>query len=324
MNPIRDGCFFVDNSAIELITTCPWLAYASIIRQRRPADDSPALRFGGFIHKALEYRNRLTGEGKPWSEQAQIALLSKLFADSPLEFEGWRNLQSAITAIRGYNAYYPPGKEDYKVATNQTTGQPYVEQAFAVDTHKVIRGLRIIYTGRIDVKKITSAGAKIICDHKTSSTLGDTTWADWEVSPQFRGYCWADRECTGEEPDGYEVDAIGAKESISNAMFNEVTGQVVPISAKSKAVPLELMRQTTYTKVPPGQLDEWYENMLQQVDWFLYCVEKNSFPRFRYNHCIGKYGKCQFYNVCALPEQNREDALMSAAYKENTWSPLFS
>jgi hypothetical protein len=326
LSPLRDGCFFVDNSMLELIQTCPWLAYASIVRHKRPATESSALRFGGFIHKALEFRNRATALGQPWTEHQQIEMLSTLFAASPLETEGWRNLASAVLAIRGYNAHY--FKDDYTVAQN-AKGEPYVEQPFAVDTHRVVRGWRVIYIGRIDLKKVLPNGFQIIVDHKTSSMLGDSAWADWEVSAQFRGYCWADRECTGVEPSGYEVDAIGAKESIANAMFDEVLGKVVPTSAKSKAVPLELARQTTFTSVPPGQLDEWFENMLQQVDHFLYNLERHgdraeSWPRHRYNHCVGKYGKCQFYNVCSLPIGSRADALESTAYVENTWSPLYS
>src|ERR1039458_9874711 len=85
LSPLRDGCFFVDNSMLELITTCPWQAYASIVRRKRPATESSALRFGGFIHKALEFRNRTTALGQPWTEHQQVEMLSTLFASSPLE-----------------------------------------------------------------------------------------------------------------------------------------------------------------------------------------------------------------------------------------------
>jgi hypothetical protein len=316
----RDGCFFVDNSKIELITTCPWAAYAAIILRRRPAEESAALRFGGFIHKAVEYRNICIALGKPFVEDEQLKLLSKLFTENPLENEGWRNFDSAVKAIRGYNAFYPPEQEDFKIAKN-AKGEPFVEQPFAVDTGETIRGWRIIYTGRIDVKIERADGSTYDWDIKTSSVLGDTTWADWAVSEQFKGYCWADWKCTGQEPTGYYIDAIGARESIANAVFNPVTGEVQPLG-KSKAVPLELVRQPFFTKVPEGQLQEWYENMLLQVDVFLYYMESNTFPR-HHKHCVGKYGKCQFYNVCSLPEK-REEALQGTAFKDNTWSPLYS
>lgn len=325
-SPIRDGCFFVDNSSIELITTCPWLAYVSIIRRLRPEGESSALRFGGFIHQAMEYRDRLTGLGKDWNENDQIALLTKLFTETPLETEGWRNLDNAVKVIRAYNAFYLKGKEDYTIATNPTTGQPYVEQPFACDTGKTIRGLRIIYTGRIDRKVVMPDASSFIEDHKTSSVLGDTTFADWAISEQFRGYCWADRECTGTEPTGYRINVLGIRESINNAEYDDTLGKVMPLG-KSKAVPVEFVRQTTYTQVPKGQLDEWFDNMLQQVDIFLYHRENFTshgvpFPR-HHKHCIGKYGQCPFYNVCSLPAESRENALTSNAYKENTWTPLY-
>jgi hypothetical protein len=313
---------------IELITTCPWLAYASIIRRRRPSSDSPALRFGGFIHQVLDYRYRAMGLGIEWTEEAMVALATDLFTKSPLEHEGWRNLDTAVKVIRGYNAHYTAARERFTIAMNPQ-GQPYVEQPFACDTHRTLRGHRIIYTGKID-RKIHEAGMTLITDSKTSSKLGDDTWAEWAMAEQFRGYCWADRECTGKEPTGYLIDAIGVRKSIANSVFNEITSRVEPLNGKSKAVPLELMRQPFFISVPPGQLDEWFENMLQQVDQFLALYEKCGEDPHLWNthrhhrHCVGKYDQCQFYNVCSLPtEEGREDALMSGAFKDNEWSPLF-
>jgi hypothetical protein len=342
-SPIRDNCFYVDNSTIELITTCPWLAYASIIRQRRPAMESSALRFGGFIHQALELRHRMlwmnqelkasgmtTKVSEAEIENAQIKLLSDLFTASPLESEGWRNLAAAVLCIRGYNAQYPLAGQQHLIATNPMNGRALVEQPFACDTHTDIHGLRVIYTGRIDAAIRTHDNQHFVWDVKTSSVLGDDTWADWSISEQFRGYCWALRECTGIEPTGYYVDAIGARQSIENARYDDVMRAVVPTSEKSKAVPLELIRQPYFTQVPPGQIDEWFANMLNQVRWFLslYGECGDSPAKWEHHrhhkHCIGKYGKCRFFNVCSLPDPaQRESALTSAEYKDEDWSPLY-
>lgn len=305
---------------IEQMTTCPWLAYASIIRRRRLSGESPALRFGGLLHRVLAYRYRMQWHDKPFDERAQIRALQHLFTSTPCELEGWRNCDNAIKAIRGYNSNY--AKEDFHVATNPFTSFPYVEQPFAVDTHKTIRGRKIIYVGRIDLKVVFPDKSTYTLDHKTTSMLGDTFWQDQQMTGQHRGYIWADRECTGTECTGYIVNAIGAKESISRAEYDDVLGRVVP-TGKSQALPLELSRQRFFTRVPPGQIDEWFENMLAQVDRFLYNVDCGFFPR-HYKHCIHKYGVCTFYNVCSLPQESREHALMSSAYQENEWTPLYN
>src|SRR5438093_5940236 len=161
MNPIRDNTFYIDNSAIELITTCPWLAYASIIRRRRPATESAALRFGGFLHQVLDYRYHQIALNLPWTEDQMITLASKLFGDSPLETEGWRNFDSAVKVIRAYNRRYPQAQETSTIPV-LSNRRPYVEMPFAVDTHKTIRGVNIIYTGRIDLNEIEPDGSAYI------------------------------------------------------------------------------------------------------------------------------------------------------------------
>src|ERR1043165_834972 len=149
MKPLQPDVFYVDNTIVELITTCPWLSYASVIRRRRPTDESAALRFGGFIHQALDYRYKQIGLGQSWSEGKMITLLDGLFRNTPLETEGWRNFDTAVKVVRAYNRRYCDGQDFHKISTNPKTGLPYVEQPFACDTGKVIRSRRIIYIGRI-------------------------------------------------------------------------------------------------------------------------------------------------------------------------------
>lgn len=311
---------------IEQFTTCPWLAYATVVERRRPSGESAALRFGGLIHQVLAWRSLQQANGKEINENELVALTNKLFAENPLELEGWRNADSAVKLLRFYNAHYP--NEEFKTDTNTTQGQqtPYIEQPFAVDTHRTVRGRRIIYTGRIDKKVRYPDGSTYTLDHKTTLFGGDTFWQDQQMTGQHKGYVWADRECTGEECTGYIVDMLRTTESILNSEFDENLGQLVggrtATGRVSKAVPVELARQKFFTRVPPGQIDEWFENMLHQVDTFLYHVDTGYFPR-HWKHCVGKYGLCQMYQVCSLPKESREGALASSAYTVNEWTPLY-
>lgn len=318
MTSLTSTHFLVDNSKLDLITTCPQLAYLSIIRSLRSSSESPALRYGGFIHRALAYRYRRLGQGRQWTEDVQIRILQHCFTKTPCEIEGWRNLDSAVKTIRSYNTAWA---NDKVVVAKKSNGTPLVEQPFAVDTGVVLHGRRIVYIGRIDLVLVTASGLLVV-DHKTTSQLGDSFWFDQAASPQHRGYCWALRETLGVTPMGYEVNAVATRESVVNFDYNPITGKLVT-TGKSKATPCEFAR-SPLTQVTPGDLVKWYNNMLAIVDNFLGYVDRNSYPEHK-KHCVHKNGICPFYHVCNsnMSDSDREAALQSSAFTENTWSPLY-
>lgn len=318
MNRFQSDCFLVDNGLVEHITTCPTKANYKYVYGKSTAAESAALRFGRNIHTALAYHNKMQFFGKEPKEDVQLRILENRFLTTPTELEGWRNLDSAIKVIRGYNAS-PMGREAH-IKAHPVTGLPMVEHPFAIDTKRVVQGYRIIYIGRIDRTTKMPEGT-FVRDYKTTSMLGDSFWSEAAISEQYRGYCWAYRESTGEEPIGYCVDAIGIRESLQNAVWDDVLQKVVP-PKNSKAVPLSFETERFFTAHPSGQLDEWFENMLQQVDTFLFHLKKNVFPRHHY-HCRMKYGLCEYYDVCSLPERSRESVLNSNAFQENKWTPLY-
>jgi hypothetical protein len=302
MKPFHDPTsLFVDNSFIELITACPWKGFASGVLRRRLSSEQPALRFGGHIHAALAYRYRMEAFGKQWSEDIQTRILSTRFGATPCETEDWRNLENAQAVIHAYNEKYL--LETFDIQTGGPHNLPMVERPFACVAGEV-RGRKIIYTGRIDLL-IRDGQQCFVVDHKTTSMLGDSYWKDLQMSEQQRGYCWAMREVTGEEPTGYLMNILACRKPTK-------TGKAI-----------EFARQRFFTKVPPDQLDEWHANMLDQVDMFLYHYERGCFPRYHSGHCVHKYGECQFYKVCELPPASRDAALASSAYTDNTWTPLY-
>jgi hypothetical protein len=326
--PFIGNHLFIDNSMLEYITTCPRSAYYNIYKQRELADARAALRFGDYAaHKPLAYRYLNEALGQPWSEEEQIKLMEKLFMDNPLSSEGYRNFNNAAKLIYVYNRNATT-REPFKIVRHPKTNYPLVEKSFAILLKDRVRGYTISYCGRIDLVIELQTGVYVV-DHKTTSMLGPAFWDSIAVDPQPRGYCWSLLQSTGIEPTGYMINALGVRESVDNAMVHAVTGELV-MPSKSKARPIELERQRFYTKEPPAQLDEWYQNLLSQIDMFLYYsrdkdltpLTARSFPMHRHNHCVGKYGQCQYYNVCSLPESQREMALESNAFRALEWSPL--
>lgn len=291
---------FVDNSFIELLTTCPWKCWASSVAKRRLASETPALRLGSHIHATLAYRYKIEAFGKPYNQDVQFRILSKRFERTPCETEDWRNLDTAQKVIEAYNTSHPI--EPFDIVNHN--GFPLVEKPFAVEAGQ-IGDVTIIYTGRIDLCLRDNNNGLFVMDHKTTTMLGDTYWKDMEFSEQQRGYCWIIRKILGEEPLGYIVNVLAMRRPTK-------TG-----------VPIEFQRQRFYTKEPTGQLDDWHQNMLAQVEEFLWHYGRGIFPR-HHKHCIGKYGACEFVRVCELPEKDRATALASGAFKNNEWSPLYT
>jgi hypothetical protein len=325
MTRFIDNCFLVDNGLIEQITTCPWKGKTSFIDNRRTAGEGAALRFGRHIHAALAFRNRKHFYGHEVDEGKQVRILEHHFMSTPCENEGYRNFENAVKVIKGYNTDPMVAADKSTILPHPKYGWPMVEQPFAIDIPKIVRGRRIIYIGRID-RVVKFPEGVFVRDYKTTSMLGETTWNEAQMSEQLKGYCWALKESTGIEPVGYVYDAIAVRESIQNAIFDEVLGKVIAPPTRSgkpgAAIPLTFESQRFFTKEPAGQLDEWFENMLHQVETFLWHYDRNIFPRHHY-HCRGKYGMCEFFNVCSLPKRSRETALNSNAFEENKWSPLY-
>lgn len=298
MIQLRDNCFFVDNSSIELITTCPWKAYAKILRKRTVDSETPALRFGTHIHAALAFRYRCEAIGKDFDPNIQSRVIARRFERTPCESEDWRNVSTAQAVLNEYNIKYIA--EPFDIL--RLNGFPIVEKPFCLYAGDV-DGTKIFYIGRIDLAYRDGQHLYVL-DHKTSSMLGLSYWQDVAMSEQQRGYCWALREVLGEEPLGYVINVLACRKP----------------SKTGKAI--EFARNTTFTREPAGQLDEWRENMLNQVSEFLWHVKRNIFPR-HHKHCVHKYGTCEFYSCCELPPQSRETALMGSPFKESDWSPLY-
>lgn len=297
--------FFVDNSMIELMTTCPWKSWASFIARRRRNREEPALRFGTHIHAATALRDLRECLGQSYTFSEQVALLEAAFTNTPCENEEWRNFSTASEVVRAYNQHW--GLE-HCTTVKLKDGTPAVELSFALEAGK-IGDVQVVYAGRID-RLVTYPGEGLfVFDRKTASIGGETFWQDKEMNPQGRGYCWACRESPqiGQEPTGYVIDQLLTR----------------PPSKTGTAI--EFARRKFFTKEPPGQLDRWFQNMMAQVETFLWHQQRGVFPRHHAFHCINKYGSCEFLKACEEKTEAKSlEVLAGGDFKSNTWSPLAS
>lgn len=308
--PLEDGVFFIDNSFLEWLTTCPRGCEYNRLRKRIPAADRPSLNFGTAIHAALEHRYRYHQANIPdlELEKAQAQILEECFRQKPPPEDDFRNLNWAIEVNHKYNEH--TSFEPFNLLLDNE-GKPLVELSFALPLYvyeaSPTKRIQIYYTGRIDLPTMWD-GQIIVGDHKTTSILGTTFFDDLRVSPQQVGYCWAFQKLTGKKVSGFFINAI----------------RVRPAPAKPKGGfeawwAESFQRHKEY--LLPHTLEEWHTNVIALIDEFFWHYSRQFFPQKK-KWCCGKYGRCQYYDVCDTPPNHRGLMLSSTLFTDNIWSPL--
>ena len=324
--PLIDGALHIDNSFLEALQTCPRaLEYKHIVR-RHLSSARPAISFGTAIHEALDIRYARYGDldaiTQAQCETEQYAALQEHFSQAPPPEGDWRDLNWAATIVKAYNEHYMV--EPFNLLSDEE-GHVIVERAFKIpflgfnpESGEVYRidnvsalqediHVPIFYTGRIDLP-VSWDGHLIVLDHKTTSFIGDSFWEDLRVSPQQTGYCWAWYRLTGQKPIGFCVNAIRTRALPLRPKggINEWWGE-------------NFQRSKEY--LSDHHYDEWEQNTTALIEEFLWHCSRSYFP-MKKKWCVGKYGRCQFYDVCYTPADQRPMMLESTEFEEYKWNPL--
>lgn len=298
--PLRDGCLYIDNSSMELFTTCPRQAYYYIIRKRELNKDKIALDFGTAFHAVLEHLYKTYGTA--YRSAAENGAVLQFAASQVLNTpeDDYRTIGYLVEAVQQYLLQYPA--EVFSIA--QVNTAPAVELPFAmplgtVDTHSWGK-VTIIWTGKIDLIYRTSSGFGFI-DHKTTSMMGPQYFHEFEFAHQMYGYTAATEFITGAKVSEFTINALGCRKPSR-------TGNKFEFVRHSVSIQRDL-------------LDEWHTDTLSLVSDFLAHCERGYFPKAT-KWCMAKYGACQYRAVCSLSPDQRDLALSTSEYKDVTWSPL--
>lgn len=320
--PLRDGALFIDNSIMDEWNECPEQFKNRFLYNRTAAFEKPALNFGTGIHLALAHLERgLTLEGA-------IESMKWHFDRVPQPPDDHRSPAHAEETIRRYVKHHET--DQWRVL--QTDKGPFVEFPFAyklfngkLDSAYWIGGkgtdsLPIFFCGKIDlgIEKPVDL-SKWIVDHKTTLQLGKMFSYEMKMSPQMRGYCWAFKKAIGFLPSGYIVNAIRSL-APTNKLMDEV--RFDPDEGQKKLDKWwteQFYREPFY--IDQAEVDEWERNTIAIIEEMLWHYSRGYFPQKR-KWCVGKYGRCQFYDVCSLPAQQRPLMLQSNMFVEDTWTPL--
>ncbi len=324
MSPIKlqydpntcEGTFFIDNSGLEKFDVCQRAAEIYHCNGREANVEKPALKFGGITHKVLETRYKNF-------DQDVLSQFEKLINVATTEFEKWtppegdhRTYAMMVDVIKEYGARYP--FESFEI--EKINGVPAVEIPFAcpfctipmncqmriwsadgTQTEEVyVSNIHVVIKGKIDLI-IKRDGRRYLLDHKTTSMMGPTYFADFAISSQVYTYAWAHEQLVGEIPYGFIANALGVRKETK--------------SGKK----LEFQRHNTL--IYKELVDEWILDTQHKVADFFECARRGYFPK-QTKWCAGKYGMCEYHAICTLVPAMRSNALMSNLYKTVTWDPL--
>lgn len=298
MNPIFppvDNTIYIDNSTLERFTKCARSFEYYAVKRRQSAGQRIALVFGSAIHAAMEAR--YNGATLAAQRDAGFKILNEIEIDASEH----RNTEFLERVIKEYDSYCLVNDDFTPIAV---AGKRFVEQAFALPLGTV-RGPKgveytVIYTGKIDLL-VNHNGGIIPVDHKTTSMFGPSFFDDFVNSAQPHGYAWAAGQLLNQPITGYLINAIVVRKPTK-------TGTAI-----------EFARQPYF--IEPGRIDEWHENTLWLIQRAVNDWMNNMFPMYT-SSCIGRYGKCEYFETCTVQKEGRERVLQSGLYQNVTWNPL--
>ena len=342
--PLLDGCFLFDNSSLEQFQNCPHEYYISHIRRRILNADRAGMNFGSCCHLGEKLRYELYGNN-PCGDITPIhAAFAEHFDKHPEPVGDYRNLGMAQEWLRAYNEVY--GREPFEIIKLKD-GRPFVEMsfmtpfgvisfngddkipiinkasaffnqpindiAFWIEFQKKQGNIPIFFTGRIDLG-ISDQSGKWVMDAKHVFMFGKNFTAEMQASNQMRGYCWQFQKFYGELPKGYIINATRVRPPVKGAEFD--SSLLFRTSGKDPDF-LRIPQHISQT-----DLDEWEQNTLHLLEELFFNYNRGVFGKHK-KSCVGKYGPCQFYELCNSVEPGtREAYLMSNSFCDNNWSPL--
>lgn len=329
----------IDNSSLEKFTTCPKSSEFYLVNGREAHAKNSALVFGGAIHHALEAYEL----GLSVADQDQRIV--DFFANHPTPVGDYRTPNVALQVMKHYRQRlewdFPDFRKWQGLADGQ--GKQIVEQAFEIplgvievgadilmpwleeetindllngNRQPYVSHIHIAWSGRIDrVAHIN--GLDRVCDHKTTSIGGDQVTAEYHLSNPMLGYTWAGRKLYPHLKIG------GACINFIHLRKPPIAGYPADLSSKGPrgGEPFLNFFRAFYD-YSDERLDWWEHNVLAICSDFIANLVRGFFPSHT-KSCIGKYGKCPYWDVCTIDSENmRQKVIQSDMFKEVTWNPV--
>ena len=302
--PYYNGAYWVDNSALSKWLECP-RSYQYECQEERVATFSrAALNYGKAIHLALAALSLSCGNEYTRADLAKIdALLDVHFERNPQPLDDHRTAGLAKETMRRYVKLYEVEPWTILLAN----GFPLIERLCHCQISSY-EGIPVNFFGILDLGVTKSDGVWIV-DRKTTFQIGKLFELTMRTIAQMKGYCWIYQKCFGSLPMGYIVDGIRSNAPSEKALADQ--------KQLNKWWLEQFARPPSY--VNQEQVDEWEKETCFHLHDIIKDNKRQHYP-MNTQSCVGRYGACNYVNICTLPQAERLVALQSNNYMDNDWT----
>lgn len=284
---INEKTIYINASSVDVIQSCLRKSHYLIERNlKRSGDESEAQLFGSAIHAGLAVFYGCDPGSRVLSDvlDAFMAYESRLQGAAGTK----RSVENGRKILEEYFKIYAA---DPWVSYVDASG-PFVERSFEVPFGRV-GNTRVVAFGAIDaILKNTETGELVVCDHKTTSTLGSQFYQQVKPRTQFGLYSWAAR-------------AMGIP--TKSVMMNGI--QV----AKTKT---EFAR--VFADYGPEEDNELRLTIYDAATKYMSAVGSQIFPMST-SQC-SSWGGCQYHEICSAKAAQREYVIQSIYGVQNVQS----
>lgn len=303
----------INSSSLSVLQECKRKAKYLLHEGWKPEHESPATLFGRAAHKALEIfysgnpserilpkleELELIGFGHVSESQGLIQRAIKGFCEvakplAPLPDSDKRSIQNGIWTL---HCYFKSFIDDPYICLVDEHGH-LTERAFTVRLFDS-DDLQIDYFGTIDlIVRHQTTGEIMVCDHKTSSVVGNDFYNRLKPNAQYTGYLYGAMNALGIQTNSFLVNCL----------------QVKPKPKTTRGQEPHFPRQITTRD--ENDFEEFRETVVASVREYLNSIEKNHWPLGSTTICAN-WGGCSYLQVCSAPLAMRENILKAKFIKE--------
>jgi len=303
---LRQGTITIDNSEFSTWGSCFAMGlYSGALRRVGTRSRGP-LAFGSSVHTGLEtYFNGGTNWRDTALAEAAVTELDSLGDPK-------RNSDKLIDLLEAYVLEYER-MESMRFKILSVDGTPQVEKSFVVPLGHTgpisfeggLTNVELMWSGKMDLITEYDGGIAPV-DHKTTSVMGEKFVDDKVRSSQMLGYTFAIK---------YLAKELFNDLPIFGVRINALAMRSAGFEFKQFDIPY-----------PDWKLAEWQSETVQAIKDLITSLDEflrtgEAVPCRE--HCVTKYGKCAYFDVCdSVPPMRDRMIFDDSYYYVSDWSPL--
>lgn len=308
---LREGRVTIDNSEYSTWSSCFAMGLYSGGLRRVGARSRAPLSFGGAVHAGLDAFFK--GSDK-WRD---VALADAAITNLDSLGDPRRNTDKLMSLLESYTLEYERNPS-MQFNILKLDGVPQVEQSFVVPlgtievesckeifSREIPLRLEVTWSGKIDLLTLYE-GAITPVDHKTTTVMGEKFVDDKIRSSQMLGYTYASR---------YLSERLFGNLPIFGTRINALAMRSTGYEFKQFDMPYPDYKVAEWQQETLGAIKQ----LVVQLDSFL--AGGQAIPTRE--HCVTKYGKCPYFDVCDSHPNMRDRLIFDDNYFfVSDWSPL--